>query len=171
MIAGSAAREGRPRPGWRCSCSRRRSCSRSHDTRRRARRRSKVVNRQLTNKGTCCPGGFRDGGTLPDTISKRLRSGAPNDRRLTVDLPPPPRSGRWLPRLKFLIVAAVDSGQLSMPEACKLYGLTSEEFIAWRYSVCRHGSDALKVTLVQKYRPTAMRRQMRRRRAPARVVP
>jgi Protein of unknown function (DUF1153) len=106
---------------------------------------------------------------VPDTISKRRRRGAPDDRRLTVDLPLLPRSGRWLPHLKFLIVAAVDRGLLSMPEACKRYGLTTEEFVAWRYSVRRHGSDALKVTRTQKYRPTAMRRQMRRRRALARV--
>jgi Protein of unknown function (DUF1153) len=125
----------------------------------------RLVYRALTKRGHVCHGGFVDGGTVSDTIPKRVRISEPDGRGSTIDLPLPPPSGRWLPRIKFLIVAAVDSGRLSMPEACKLYGLTSEELLSWRSSFNRHGYHALQATRVQKYRPTAARRLGRARRA------
>jgi hypothetical protein len=108
---------------------------------------------------------------MAGTISRRGRIARPDGHRLTGDdgLPPPSSTRRWVPRLKFLIVAAVNRGLLSAQEACDLYGLSPEEFGARQFAIRRHGYDALKTTRVQKYRPTAMRRQMRRRRALARA--
>jgi Protein of unknown function (DUF1153) len=91
---------------------------------------------------------------------------------LTVDGPLlPPASGRWLPRRKFEVVAAVERGLLSIQEACQLYGLTVEEFLSWQNSIRRHGYKALKATDLQKYRPNAKQWHLGRRRAHNRAGP
>jgi hypothetical protein len=44
---------------------------------------------------------------------------------------PPPTTIRWVPRRKAQVVAAVLAGALSVPEACRRYGLSPEELREW----------------------------------------
>ena len=50
------------------------------------------------------------------------------------------------------MVAAVRGGFLSLEEACTRYTLTVEEFLAWQYSIDRHGLAGLRTTRIQQYR-------------------
>jgi transposase-like protein len=108
---------------------------------------------------------------VADTKNKPRRIVRSDGRHLTVNgLLLPPESGRWSPRLKFEVVAAVERGLLSTHEACQLYGLTVEELLSWQNSLQRHGYDALKTTQVQKYRPSARQCHLGRRRERTRVL-
>jgi transposase-like protein len=44
---------------------------------------------------------------------------------------PPVTTKRWVARRKAAVVAAVQSGLLTMTDACRRYGLSSEEFAEW----------------------------------------
>ena len=59
---------------------------------------------------------------------------------------------RWVIRRKAEVVAAVRGGLLSLEEACSRYTLTVEEFLAWQYSIDRHGLAGLRTTRIQQYR-------------------
>ena len=65
---------------------------------------------------------------------------------------PAPRTKRWLPRRKAEVVSAVRGGLLSLKEACGRYTLTVEEFLAWQYSIDRHGVAGLRSTRTQRHR-------------------
>jgi hypothetical protein len=64
----------------------------------------------------------------------------------------PPKNARWVVRRKAEVVAAVDGGLLTMPEACERYSLTIEEFVTWQRSVERSGLRGLLVSRIQFYR-------------------
>jgi hypothetical protein len=72
----------------------------------------------------------------------------------TVTLPnlPPPETRRWITRRKAEVVAAVESGLLTLGEACERYALSVEEFASWQQSIERHGLAGLRATHLQKYR-------------------
>ena len=62
----------------------------------------------------------------------------PIDKKPTADIVvliqpdlPPAKIGRWFPRRKAQVVVAVQSGALSLVEACRRYGLSPEEFQEW----------------------------------------
>jgi hypothetical protein len=57
---------------------------------------------------------------------------------------PSPDTKRWVPKRKAEVVAAVEEGVLSLEEACKLYSLSSEEFLSWKEALERHGLAGLK---------------------------
>jgi len=65
---------------------------------------------------------------------------------------PSPDTKRWVARRKAEVVCAVKGGLLSLPEACRRYGLSVEEFEAWRRSIERHGVKGLRATRAQMYR-------------------
>ena len=65
---------------------------------------------------------------------------------------PPPDTLRWVARRKATVVAAVEHGLIDEKEACDLYNLSAEELAIWREAVNRHGTAALRVTAIQKYR-------------------
>jgi hypothetical protein len=67
-------------------------------------------------------------------------------RVLELALLPPPNTTRWTPRRKAGIVAAVRIGLISLDEACRRYGLTNEEFAAWRRLLEKHGVAGLRQT-------------------------
>lgn len=76
----------------------------------------------------------------------------PDGRIMTrADLPPADTT-RWVASRKAAVVRGVVYGLIPLPEALRLYGLSEEEFNAWRQAVDRHGEAALKATSVQKYR-------------------
>ncbi|TYB89685.1 DUF1153 domain-containing protein [Oceaniovalibus sp. ACAM 378] len=65
---------------------------------------------------------------------------------------PDPKIKRWVASRKAAVVRAVIGGLLLQEEALAIYGLTEEEFTAWKRAVDRHGVAGLKATRLQKYR-------------------
>ena len=63
-----------------------------------------------------------------------------------------PDTKRWVASRKAAVVRAVLGGLISEEEALQTYGLTAEEFLAWRMAVDKYGEAALKTTRLQKYR-------------------
>lgn len=76
----------------------------------------------------------------------------PDGSKLTRSDLPPPDTLRWVVRRKATVVAAVEHGLIDEKEACDLYNLSAEELAIWREAVNRHGTAALRVTAIQKYR-------------------
>jgi len=76
----------------------------------------------------------------------------PDGSKLTRSDLPPVDTRRWVARRKAIVVAAVDHGLIAMEEACSMYGLSEEELDMWRSAVRTHGTSALRVTAIQKYR-------------------
>jgi len=77
----------------------------------------------------------------------------PDGSPLTLADLPAPGTKRWVIRRKAEVVAAVRGGLLSLEEACSLYMLTVEEFVAWQRSIDGHGLAGLRTTRIQQYRP------------------
>lgn len=65
---------------------------------------------------------------------------------------PPPETRRWVASRKGAVVKAVAFGLLSREQALDRYQLSEEELDAWIAAVERHGEDALKATLIKRYR-------------------
>ncbi len=65
---------------------------------------------------------------------------------------PPPKIRRWITQRKAQVVNAVQTGRLSLDEACVRYGITIEEFLSWQRLLDEHGLQGLRVTRLQKYR-------------------
>ena len=85
----------------------------------------------------------------------------PTSEALTTQDLPPANTSRWVVRRKAEVVAAVDSGLLSMTEACERYALTLEELASWQRAVDREGIAGLRATRVQHYRQIHERRARR----------
>lgn len=76
----------------------------------------------------------------------------PDGRPMTlVDLPSP-RTKRWVSRRKAQVVAAVESGLITLEEACRRYALTVDEFHTWENALSRYGLAGLRATQAQHYR-------------------
>lgn len=65
---------------------------------------------------------------------------------------PPRNTSRWVARRKAAVVTAVESGLIEAEEACKMYGLSTEELESWITAMSKHGTRALRVTSMQEYR-------------------
>jgi Protein of unknown function (DUF1153) len=65
---------------------------------------------------------------------------------------PAPDTRRWVASRKAVVVNAVLYGLIPQSEALERYALSEEEFSLWRTAVETHGTKALKVTTIQKYR-------------------
>jgi Protein of unknown function (DUF1153) len=76
----------------------------------------------------------------------------PDGTKLTRSDLPPANTKRWVARRKATVVAAVDFGLIEPTEACAMYRLSDEELELWRAAVRKHGTAALRVTAIQKYR-------------------
>ncbi|MFN4058832.1 MAG: DUF1153 domain-containing protein [Roseinatronobacter sp.] len=76
----------------------------------------------------------------------------PDGRVLTLADLPPADTTRWVASRKAVIVAAVEHGLLSRKAALERYALSDEEFDLWTDAATRYGTDALKVTSIQRYR-------------------
>lgn len=76
----------------------------------------------------------------------------PDGRVLTRADLPPTTTTRWVASRKAVVVAAVTHGLLTLPEALERYALSEEEFSLWRSAVEKHGTSALRVTKIKKYR-------------------
>jgi hypothetical protein len=76
----------------------------------------------------------------------------PAGELLTLDALPAPNTGRWTPRRKAEVVAAVRGALLTFDEACDRYGLALEELTNRQRAVGRSGIAGLRVTRLQEYR-------------------
>ena len=77
---------------------------------------------------------------------------------------PPANTRRWVVRRKAAVVAAVQSGKITLEEACRRYELSEEEFRSWQRAYQGHGLPGLRATRVQQYRPPRLPRPRRPRR-------
>jgi hypothetical protein len=59
---------------------------------------------------------------------------------------PPPNTKRWVVRRKAAVVTAVRSGAMTADEACRRYGLSEEELLAWQQAFASHGLPGLRAT-------------------------
>lgn len=81
---------------------------------------------------------------------------------LTLDSLPPSHTKRWISRRKAEVVVAVNSGLLSLEQACERYALSDEEFLSWARSFKDFGLSGLQATHILTkglVRPTASRRR------------
>lgn len=65
---------------------------------------------------------------------------------------PDVRTRRWVASRKAAVVRAVVYGLITQREALARYQISEEEFMEWVRAVSDHGEQALKATLLQKYR-------------------
>lgn len=75
---------------------------------------------------------------------------------------PPADTRRWVVRRKAAVVAAVQSGKITIEEACRRYNLSEEEFRAWQRAFEAHGLPGLRATRLQQYRAPHSSRPRRR---------
>ena len=71
------------------------------------------------------------------------------------ELPRP--SQRWTVRRKAAVVEAVRGGWMPIEEACDLYNISVDEFLAWERDLDRYGIHGLRTTRYQIYRDTDKR--------------
>jgi transposase-like protein len=74
---------------------------------------------------------------------------------------PPADTRRWVVRRKAAVVAAVQSGKITIEEACRRYNLSEEEFRAWQRAFEAHGLPGLRATRLQQYRTPPARPRRR----------
>jgi hypothetical protein len=89
---------------------------------------------------------------LKNPIARPQEVIGPQGRPLTLQDLPAPNTSRWVARRKAEVVAAVNGGLLTIPEACRRYQLTLEEFASWQRAAERDGLDGLRATRAQYYR-------------------
>jgi Protein of unknown function (DUF1153) len=94
--------------------------------------------------------------------SKDHTAMGPMGEPLTLDSLPPPNTSRWVARRKAQVVGAVQAGLLTVDEACKLYKLSVEEFVAWQRALYRFGVRGLQITHSQLLRMADDREQQKR---------
>ena len=61
---------------------------------------------------------------------------------------------RWTVQRKATVVEAVRGGWVPIDEACVLYNISIDEFIAWERDLDRYGVPGLRTTRYQIYRKT-----------------
>jgi hypothetical protein len=69
----------------------------------------------------------------------------PDGSVLTMAGLPPADTQRWVPRRKAEVVAAVQGGLLTLPEALTRYGISLEEFAQWEHAYEARGMKGLRV--------------------------
>jgi hypothetical protein len=84
----------------------------------------------------------------------------PNQEEAFGSMPELPSLGRrWTVRRKAAVIEAVRGGWVPIEEACRLYKLSVDEFLAWERDIDRHGLHGLRSTRYQIYRDTNVPRQ------------
>jgi hypothetical protein len=79
----------------------------------------------------------------------------PQDGANALQVPELPRAGqRWTVRRKAAVVEAVRRGSMPIDEACALYNISIDEFVAWERDLDRYGVHGLRTTRYQIYRST-----------------
>ena len=76
-------------------------------------------------------------------------SGDPDAFGSLPKLPKPTQ--RWTVRRKAAVVEAVRGGWMPIEEACELYSISVDEFLAWERDIDRYGVHGLRTTRYQIY--------------------
>ena len=74
---------------------------------------------------------------------------------------PPIHETRWGAKRKARVVAAVESGLLTLSEARRLYSLSVEEFVSWQRALHSYGTRGLQAVSLQLSRRRERRRKQR----------
>ena len=61
---------------------------------------------------------------------------------------------RWTARRKAEVVIAVETGILSLNEACERYIISPEEFFVWKNDYARQGMESLRCSALKRQRET-----------------
>lgn len=93
----------------------------------------------------------------------------PEGRNLTRDNLPPPDTTRWVASRKAQVVAAVDSGLLTIEQVMARYNLSYEEFAGWQHAMSKAGVAGLRVTW-QQHERADRRRHHERAEPPRRLM-
>jgi hypothetical protein len=98
------------------------------------------------------------------TLLRLLRNaGSADDPNQTDAFGPMPElpllSRRWTVRRKAAVIEAVRGDWVPIEEACRLYNLSVDEFLAWERDIDRHGLHGLRSTRYQIYRDTEAQRR------------
>lgn len=72
------------------------------------------------------------------------------------ELPRPTQ--RWTVRRKASVIDAVRGGWVPIEEACTLYNISVDEFVAWERNIDRFGVHGLRTTRYQIYRDTDLQK-------------
>jgi hypothetical protein len=64
---------------------------------------------------------------------------------------------RWTVRRKAAVIEAVRGGWIPIEEACEVYCISVDEFLAWERDIDRYGIHGLRTTRYQIYRDTDKR--------------
>lgn len=89
--------------------------------------------------------------------SRPARIVGPNNQVLTRDTLPPADTTRWVAHRKAQVVAAVESGLVTIDEVIERYGLSVEEFAGWQRAMDRAGVAGLRIAWLQKDRASHRR--------------
>ncbi|MFY9210677.1 MAG: DUF1153 domain-containing protein [Aestuariivita sp.] len=65
---------------------------------------------------------------------------------------PEPGTTRWVASRKARVVRGVLYGLITQEDALARYGISPDEFQEWLVAVSEHGEEALKATMIKKYR-------------------
>ena len=65
---------------------------------------------------------------------------------------------RWTVQRKAAVIEAVRGGWMPIEEACRVYNISVDEFLAWERDIDRNGIPGLRSTRYQIYRDTDVRR-------------
>lgn len=93
--------------------------------------------------------------------SRPARIVGPNTSVLTRDMLPPAGTTRWVAKRKAEVVAAVESGMISLDEVMERYALSLEEFCSWQRAMARAGVEGLKAGSVRMHRDSHHRAESR----------
>ena len=86
------------------------------------------------------------------TNSRPARIVGPQREIITRDTLPPADTSRWVASRKAQVVAAVESGLMSIDEVMVRYRLSLEEFYSWQRAMDRAGVPGLRVAWSQQDR-------------------
>lgn len=87
-----------------------------------------------------------------DPVPRDRHLPGPNHRTAALESLPPANTRRWVPRRKAEVLAGIDSGLLTLDEACQRYSLTMEELATWQRLFQHGGIKGLRATRMQEYR-------------------
>jgi len=88
-----------------------------------------------------------------DAIVKIVKTAfGPDGSTLTLASLPASDTKHWVARRKAEVVVAVESGLLTLHEACQRYNLTVWEFLSWQRAIQKYGVDGLRASRAQQYR-------------------
>jgi len=65
---------------------------------------------------------------------------------------PSPDTQRWDTKRKAQVVDAVRCGRLTLEQACDIYAMSVDEFLAWQSLFDRYGAKGLMATRVKEFR-------------------